>query len=223
VTASDDSRQPTSKHALPAAGRHRFGPWLLLLCLTACNSSGPSPTQSRGTVCLDRAIFGDPAASPYVLPYRVGVAHDLIQSYCDATNSHRNQLAYDIRMAIGEDVLAIAAGQVREIKEDWPDDGISSQNHNYVLIEHADGTTAFYAHLMQWGVDVEVGDFVDQGQRFAASGMSAVPLPLLHLGVYRSFPPQEGNDLAINFRNAEGELDERGGLQLFVDYLARPH
>jgi murein DD-endopeptidase MepM/ murein hydrolase activator NlpD len=90
-------------------------------------------------------------------------------------------------------------------------------------VEQGDGSTAFYAHLMQWGVDVEVGDLVAQGQRIAASGTSAVPIPLLHLGVYRSYPPQEGGDLPITFRNSEGELDDRGGLQRGVAYLALPY
>ncbi len=209
------------------SSRSRLMQWALVACCSvfgACDkSSNLGPTGPTPPSCLDRAVFGDPAGSPYILPFRVGFSHTLLQSYCNQNNSHYNQLAYDIRMPIGEDVVAVAGGIVRDIKEDWPDDGISSQNHNFVSVEHFDGTVAFYAHLMQNGVYVEIGETVAQGQLLAASGTSAVPFPLTHFGIYQSWPPREGYDLAVNFNNLEGELDERGGLKVGETYTALPY
>ncbi len=72
---------------------------------------------------------------------------------------------------------------------------------------------AFYAHMMQYNVLVEPGQTVGQAQLLGYSGNSGLTDgPHLHFGVYRTYPPQEGDDLPVNFINAEGALDERGGL-----------
>ena len=172
---------------------------------------------------MERAVFGDPADSPFILPYLPGEAFVVNQSYCFAGGGHRNQLAYDFRMPIETDIVAIHEGIVREIREDSPDDGFGEGEHNLVFIEHPDGTSAFYAHLLQNGVDVAVGDVVSSGQRIAASGNSGLTgRPHLHLGVYRSWPPRDGEDVPLTFRNAAGPLDERGGLVMGQLYSALP-
>ena len=96
--------------------------------------------------------------------------------------------------------------------------------HNYVYIEHEDGTVGFYAHLQQYSVVVRSGDYVNQGQKIALSGKSGATgrYPHLHFGVYGSWPSQEGYDVPVNFRNASGELDERGGLIRGEYYQAQP-
>ena len=45
-------------------------------CRNAEEPEEPSP------ICLARADFGDPAQSPYVLPYPVGAAYQVAQGYC---------------------------------------------------------------------------------------------------------------------------------------------
>jgi murein DD-endopeptidase MepM/ murein hydrolase activator NlpD len=92
-----------------------------------------------------------------------------------------------------------------------------------LFIEHEDGTTAFYAHLVQHSVAADVGDPVEQGQIIALSGTSGGTVAVLHFGVYRTWPVQGGNDLAINFRNAGGPLDEHGGLRQGAVYRALPY
>ena len=85
--------------------------------------------------------------------------------------------------------------------------------HNHVFVEHDDGTVGFYAHLQQRGILVEVGQQVESGQLIGYSGQSGAGwLPHLHFGVYTEWPPTEGDDVAVNFRNAAGPLDRRGGL-----------
>ncbi len=81
----------------------------------------------------------------------------------------------------------------------------------------------FYAHLVHDGVVVQEGDWVEQGQQIAFSGTSGGTVAVLHFGVYHTWPVQGGNDVAVNFRNAEGPLDERGGLQQGAFYTALPY
>lgn len=185
-----------------------------------------SATAAEGpdSRCLRRAEFGDPRRSEYRLPYAVGDAHWVSQSYCDATNSHRNQLAYDFSMPIGTEVHAARSGVVKDTRADSPDDGQRYGEHNYVFIEHDDGTVAFYAHLMHDGVLVSVGDEVDAGDLIAYSGNSGQTgrNPHLHFEVYGDWRPREGRDVPVDFVNAGGDLDARGGLQDGHRYAALP-
>jgi hypothetical protein len=181
-------------------------------------------TKMDESPCLARAIFGDPQSSLYILPYPVGMAYPVYQSYCWPTGGHRNQLAYDFTIPIGDTVVAACAGVVREVREDSPDNGQGEGEHNYVFIEHIDGTLAFYAHLMQNSVVVNPGDTVDIGEYFALSGNSGKSgEPHLHFGVYEDYPPTEGVDIPVNFRNAQGPLDNRGGLIRGEKYTALPY
>jgi hypothetical protein len=173
--------------------------------------------------CLDRAVFGDPDSSDYVLPFPVDASYPVYQSYCFPAGGHRCQLAYDFTIPIGDPVVAARTGIVRRVREDSPDDGQGVGEHNYVFIEHEDGTTAFYAHLMQYSVIVSPDDTVMVGEQFALSGNSGYSgEPHLHFGVYEDYPPVEGNDLPIDFRNADGPLDTRGGLIRGEVYTATP-
>jgi murein DD-endopeptidase MepM/ murein hydrolase activator NlpD len=182
----------------------------------------PTPVGvNPGSPCLERAVFEDPADSAYLLPFPVGEEHYLSQSYCFSEGGHRNQLAYDFDLPVGAAVLAARAGVVRSIKQDSPDDGQGYGNHNYVFIEHEDGTVAFYAHLMQDGVKVAVGDEVAAGDEVALAGNSGLTgHPHLHFGVYQDWPPREGEDVAVNFRNARGQHDSRNGLVSWRLYIA---
>lgn len=165
--------------------------------------------------------------SPYILPYRVGKSYLVTQSYCDPTGSHQNQLAYDFRIPIGADIIAARAGTVYRVKDDAPDIGTLKYvgQHNFIFIVHDDGTVAFYAHLKRNSVVVEVGEYVQAGQLIATSGNSGSTgeSPHLHFGVYESYYPQTEFDVPVNFRNAAGELDDRGGLMVRRYYEAIPY
>jgi murein DD-endopeptidase MepM/ murein hydrolase activator NlpD len=168
-------------------------------------------------------VFSEGTHSRYVLPFSAGEFYWISQSYCFANGGHRNQLAYDFTMAVGTDILAARAGTVIGVKEDSPDNGRGNGKHNFVFIRHEDGTVAFYAHLMQNGVTVEVDDEVAGGDVIALSGNSGLTgSPHLHFGVYQSAPTREGYDVPINFRNADGRLDPRGGLLAGFVYEALP-
>ena len=179
------------------------------------------------TACIQRAHFGDPADSPYILPYPEGKRYKVGQGYCRLGGTHSNQLAYDFDMGLGDEVIAARAGQVVGLDEHFADDGTASgsQEFNYIFILHEDGTLGFYAHLMQDSVLVEVGNQVEAGKVIARVGFSGMPrnvVPCLHFGVYTSWPPVEGKDVAVNFRNADGSLDTRNGLYNGSWYKALP-
>jgi murein DD-endopeptidase MepM/ murein hydrolase activator NlpD len=187
--------------------------------------SGPEkpPVQTPAEACLARAVFGDPSDSPYILPYRVGESYSLMQSYCGPySHSRDNQLAYDFLLPFGAAVVAARAGIVRVVVDTWRDDDVVGAHNNHMFIEHEDGTTAMYAHLVQHSAAVQVNQSVVAGQFIALSGTSGTSIPHLHFGVYRTWPNRSGDDVAVNFRNADGALDARGGLQTGVSYLALP-
>lgn len=172
--------------------------------------------------CLRRAVFENPAASPYVLPYPPGEGYTIIQSYCNDDGSHESQLAYDFAMPLGSLVVAARGGVVVEVKEDVPNDEYS-RFLNQVLIRHDDGTVGFYAHLQHLGALVEVGDEVDQGDEIGLSGATGrTGGPVLHFGVFSTWPPLEGRDEPVVFRNADGPTDKRGGLRQGSFYRATP-
>jgi murein DD-endopeptidase MepM/ murein hydrolase activator NlpD len=175
--------------------------------------------------CLDRAIFGNPAESSYLLPYPVGKRYMVDQNYCQPGSSHSNQLAYDFAMELGDEVTAARAGRVAEVVESYADDDTNSSHFNYIFIIHEDGTVAFYAHLMQDGILVAANEMVEPGQVIARVGHSAMPAnykSVLHFGVYASWPPTEGYDKPVNFRNAGGVLDSHNGLARRSYYEALP-
>jgi hypothetical protein len=204
----------TGRSTGPAKCLRLWGEW---------SRQNPPEQGEQDSDCLARASFGDPAEPAYVLPYPAGKEYRVSQTYCFAEAGHRTQLAYDFATPIGSEVIAARAGVVRRTRQDLPDDGRGQGpgDHNHVYIEHDDGTVAFYAHLRQNGVRVQVGDRIESGQLIALNGNSGdTGGPHLHFGVYRTWPVQEGNDVPVSFRNALGPLDERGGLLRGVFYTA---
>ena len=166
--------------------------------------------------CNDRFSGLRSHVQDYVLPFPVGKRYVLSQTCCNPAGGHSNQLAYDFAVYLGDTVCSMRSGIVKEIREDQPDNGgdITARNHNYIMIQHDDSTVAFYAHLMQNSLFVELGDRVKQGQKIARSGNSGNTLnfPHLHVGLYESYPPVETYDLPISFKNIEGPVDDLGRL-----------
>jgi murein DD-endopeptidase MepM/ murein hydrolase activator NlpD len=200
--------------------------WLtaVALCsLTRCGGGPESPDVPDSPTCLSRAVFGDPAQSPYVLPYPVGSEYTVLQSYCSRVGSHANQLAYDFMMPIGSPVVAARDGIVLDVVDAYPDSDRDESHFNYLFIQHDDGSVGFYAHVQLHSLEVRENEAVAAGQRIALSGSSGTPVADLHFGVYQSWPIRDGFDLPVNFKNAAGPLDQRGGLRQGVSYLALPY
>lgn len=204
---------------------------IVIMLAGGCDSGGVSPGQTFIS-CDNRANFAPPEQSKYILPFPVGESSEILQAYC-TTGSHSDQLAYDFIRPFGSDVSAVRYGEVKAAVSHYPDQ-TEDNVHNHVLIVHDDGTTAFYAHLQQDSIVVSVGDFVNAGQIIGANGSSGTPTAcdprilnpprdqcaILHFGVYATYLPEEGNDIAVNFRNADGMLNAGDGLIRGRSYTA---
>ncbi len=171
--------------------------------------------------CYSRAEFGDPEESDYILPFPEGTGYRLITSYC-TRGGHPNSIAYDFAIPVGADIVAARAGTVVMVWEETPDEPDEIRPNGF-FIEHDDGTVGSYAHITYQGVLVEEGDRVEAGQVIAIAGTSGTSEPHLHFMVYQEYPDRvEDDDVPVNFRNAEGPLDERGGLMWGYVYTAEP-
>ena len=192
--------------------------------MAGCFNSPTDEWQLAHEACLEREVFGDPAASPYVLPFPVGAAYAVSASCCDPDSNHYNELAYDFQMPVGADIVTMRAGIVTEVVDHFEDQGEDMMRSNYIAIRHDDGTVAGYGHTQQWGAVVCVGEQVAQGQRIGHSGSSGTgSFPHLHVGVFPQTVWTRGVDLPFNFRNANGPLDPRGALVEGALYTALPY
>lgn len=192
--------------------------WALPLALQTGCDDGPLPTAPEpvrtSDSCPARAVFAEPAHSNYCLPFPLGTSVPVLQSYCSPEGwSHQGRFAYDFGCDMGDEILAAQDGVVFTVGDEWPDDDPTSGHENRVLIRQADGTMAFYAHFQQSSIPVHAGDNVTTGQLIGRCGSSGTPsVPHLHFEVFESAAYDWDHGVPVNFRNAEGTLDARGGL-----------
>lgn len=93
----------------------------------------------------------------------------------------------DLRGARGDSVVAAASGTVVKVVSGCVEGKISCGGRygNYIVIEHANGTRTFYAHLSK--VNVSVGKSVKQGQKIGAVGNTGHSTgPHLHFEIENS-------------------------------------
>ena len=209
---------------------------LFFVLLASCGGGGGGGASNQPNLpvanCMSRANFGDSTTSDYILPFPVGESSEVLQAYC-TSGSHSNQLAYDFIRPFGSEVSAARNGEVMTVVSHHPD-FTTNEIFNYINVRHDDGTTAFYAHLQQGSIVVAEGDFVFAGQMIGLNGSSGTPTAcdafilnpprdqcaVLHFGVYTTYPAVHGIDVAINFSNADGTPDTRGGLARGQIYTA---
>ncbi|NNC39696.1 MAG: M23 family metallopeptidase [Acidimicrobiia bacterium] len=181
--------------------------------------ANPPPQVEQFGPCLERAQFGPPAISEYILPFRVGRTYHLSQTYCYLHSTHKNEMAYDFDLPLGGQIVAARGGEVLVVSDHRPNDS-PWPDANYMKIQHEDGTVASYIHLAQDSVRFAAGATVEQGEIIAEASMSGTILPHLHFVVFQDESNAEGRDVAVNFRNCEGPLDKRGSLIQDEDYKA---
>lgn len=169
--------------------------------------------------------FGDPAASPYVLPFPAGRSYRMFQGNCPANPAwgHNGWLAYDFDLQIGDTVIASRAGRVSFVAEHWPDSDRVCGHENGVWMVHDDGTVMAYLHLTTNGALVSVGDRVTVGQVIGLSGDSGCSSgPHLHVGLFKDATNfDKESSMPLNYRNADGPVDERRALVQGERYTAR--
>jgi murein DD-endopeptidase MepM/ murein hydrolase activator NlpD len=140
----------------------------------------------------------------YNLPYAPGAAFKVTQGY-NGTYSHTGpeQFAIDWKMPIGSPVHAARDGVVVKVKDDSDKGGPDRKYENaanYVLIRHADGTIANYAHLLKGSSSVVLGQKVKAGDRIAASGNSGFSTgPHLHFAVFKTRNGSERESIPVRF------------------------
>ena len=195
----------------------------LLTVLASCDGRLGSPTSPRGPSewCLEQAVFGNPAESPFVLPYPVGESYELLQSYCTVPpRSHSSSVAYDFTMPMGAEVVAARGGDVSRVVDHFPDNGEEGTGMNHIRVRHSDGSEGLYYHLRRLSAEVRVGDRVTTGGLLARAGSSGTWTPCSTCAVLHFQVSEVGE--AVNFRNTDGPLDDRGGLVEGELYTALP-
>jgi len=147
------------------------------------------------------------------------------QSYCNPHGGHSDTFAYDWSMPPGAPITASRDGVVIFSNDEFADDDNVNGHENNVFVEHGDGTVVRYTHLQQGSVAVATGSAVVAGQTLGLNGSSGNTggQPHLHLEVFRGRNYAKSNSLPVNFRNAEGALDARGGLAAGTRYTAAPY
>ena len=154
----------------------------------------------------------------YLLPYEAGKSYRVLQGY-GSRFSHTGIEEYtvDFDMQEGTPVHAARSGRVARTEERH-NKGCWSRGcgdyANYIVIVHDDDTTGEYYHLLQDGVLVEEGDFVEAGQLIGLSGNTGhTTMPHLHFGVYRAIDWGREQSIPVRFISADGIVDRprRGG------------
>jgi len=129
-------------------------------------------------------------------------------------------------MPLGTEVRAARAGLVVELREHWPDDDRTGGHENMVSLRHEDETISLYLHMRQDGIIVEMGDWVPKGGLLGYSGSSGDTQGIAHLHFQVCLRSgmcswRTGEyTVPVNFSNAEGTLDSRGGLAVGEAYAA---
>ena len=143
----------------------------------------------------------------YALPYPKGISRLMVQGY-KSQFSHRGRLSLDFKMKRGSLITAARDGVVARVEQSFSGGGMHKKylrKANQVVILHSDGSQAYYGHLQQNGVLVNVGDTVSQGQLIALSGKTGYALfPHLHFLVWRYTTDGKWQQTATRFNTSKG-------------------
>jgi murein DD-endopeptidase MepM/ murein hydrolase activator NlpD len=156
----------------------------------------PDAVLDRLSVLINDAYHGfaprDPtpdASSRYRLPFPLEVPRFCSQGV-DGSTTHMGagRFAFDFAMPVGTPVLAAREGTVVRMTDGFREAGLDpsfAMKANTVVILHADGTFADYAHL-RVGAIVKRGQQVKQGEQIGYSGHTGFSMgPHLHFAVNR--------------------------------------
>lgn len=194
--------EPMAETAVPISATEELEPEVEVESVPALEPESETTEPIKG---CDGQIYPDPAASPYILPFAAGESFDTGLSNCSSSYhgaGHPDQYAYDFDMPEGTPFIAARGGTVESVVEDAPSRGDSGPG-NYLRIDHHDGTFGLYYHSPEDGIDVEVGDEVEQGDVLGVTGRSGLAgYPHLHFIVVKGSPEYPYDGVAISFRNA---------------------
>ncbi|HEX6513181.1 MAG TPA: peptidoglycan DD-metalloendopeptidase family protein [Chloroflexota bacterium] len=182
----------------------------------------PSAPAVSPALLAPAAAAASPTPTPvpkgpriYKLPFPGGQTYDVCQGNNTGTHVGHGVFAWDFCMAIGSPVTAARGGTVRTVRQDSNTGGWGYKfagAANYVIIDHGDGTSALYMHLMLNGARVRAGDQVQTGQLLALSGNTGwTSAPHLHFMVMQSVADDPYNQsMPVLFT----DVPDDGGLPL---------
>lgn len=197
-------------------------PLAAVLTFLVAPGCGDTPTEPSSEVDCTR--YPDQATSPYVLPYAVGAAFEVVQTLGHRRFGTRTEWAIDFAMPEGTPLHAPAAGTVVHVIDHFVDGDLTPGHENFVVVESPDGSAWDFGHLQHRSVLKEVGDEVEQGELVARSGLTGnTASPHLHLEIRRCWggAPYDACSTTkpATFRNT---TPHPCGLQVGVTYRARP-
>ena len=180
--------------------------WTPLLLTIGCGRTGDPPCAAPLSL-VDGACVELEAVRVF-MPFLAGTSARISQgSGTGFTHQGRECYAVDFAVPEGTEVAAVKDGRVTEVKDDSDTACLAPECTafaNDVTIDHQDGTSARYLHLMQHGALVAVAQWVCHGQRVGLSGNTGRTTgPHLHLEV----DDGDGQSLPL-------ELVELGGASL---------
>ena len=179
------------------------------LLLLVFSSAASRTLVSAVAQPIPTAVPASPAL--YRLPWSGGMTFTCVQGN-NGSFSHFGAEAYawDFAMPVGTVITAARAGTVRFVSVGNDTGGPSWQyapDGNDIVVDHGDGTSGLYLHLMYHGALVSVGQSVTQGQPLGYSGETGfASAPHLHFMVEHTDPvsafsqsiPARFTDVAAN-------------------------
>ena len=141
------------------------------------------------------------------LPYPRGqtdrVNQGFLGTYSHFSGSH-DEYAVDFSLPEEATICAALPGIVIGVRDDSTEGGPERKFQkcaNYVVIKHADGTYAEYAHVQPGGALVHLGQRVFAGVPIARAGHTGqADAPHLHFCIYKILAGQEKVSLPLQFR-----------------------
>ena len=125
----------------------------------------------------------------YVLPFKRDSMVIVSQGFNGkSTHTGNSKYAVDFVADVGTPLYAARGGLVVATEDSFNKAGFDKafgKYANYIVIEHVDKTLGKYYHLKQYGVNVNIGQYVSKGQFIGYSGNTGYSSgPHLHFGVY---------------------------------------
>jgi murein DD-endopeptidase MepM/ murein hydrolase activator NlpD len=180
--------------------------YLLLILLFPATVYSQQPYSIND---LKNGKFKADSSYIYTLPFKHKKKVFLIQGY-ESKFSHKGERALDFKVKRGTTVCAARDGVVQSFRADSDKGGLKPENlsdGNYVTVKHADGSVAWYWHLLQNSVLVKEGDTVAVGQPIGLSGNTGYSaFPHLHFEV-------QGYDASGNYTQLATRFHTNHGIQ----------
>ncbi|OSZ81303.1 hypothetical protein CAP36_08725 [Chitinophagaceae bacterium IBVUCB2] len=170
--------------------------------------------QPYSTNDLKNGKFKEDSSFIYNLPFENKKKVFLVQGY-ESIFSHSGEKALDFKVKTGTKICAARGGVVTSTRKDSDKGGLKKANladGNYVVVEHSDGSSAWYWHFKKDGVLVNIGDTVTTGQRIGFSGNTGFSaFPHLHFEVQGYDASGKYTQLPTRFYTQKGIIYLRPG------------